>query len=51
MPEAYTTETRMMEDNEGVPYYLHIQYDGYGNPIRRQVSRFDEPSNSIDWLY
>lgn len=51
MPEAVTTETRMLEDNEGVPYYLHIQYDGYGNPIRRQVSRFDEPSNNIDWLY
>lgn len=51
MREAVTTETRMLEDNEGVPYYLHIQYDGYGNPIRRQVSRFDEPSNNIDWLY
>lgn len=51
MREAVTTETRMLEDNEGVPYYLHIQYDGYGNPIRRQVSRFDEPSSNIDWLY
>lgn len=51
MREAVTTETRMLEDNEGVPYYLHIQYDGYGNPLRHQVSRFDEPSNNIDWLY
>lgn len=51
MPEAVTTETRMLEDNNGYPYYLHIQYDRYGNPIRRQVSRFDEPSNNIDWLY
>ena len=51
MPEAVTTETRMLEDNEGKPFYLHIQYDGYGNPIRRQVSRFDKPSNHIDWLY
>ena len=51
MLEETTTETRMMEDNEGVPYYIHIQYDGWGNPLRRQVSRFDEPSNSIDWLY
>ncbi len=51
MPETYPTETRMMEDNEGVPYYIHIQCDGYGNPIRRQVSRFAKPSNSIDWLY
>lgn len=51
MPEVVTTETRMLEDNNGYPYYLHIQYDEYGNPIRRQVSRFDEPSNNIDWLY
>lgn len=51
MPEVVTTETRMLEDNNGYPYYLHIQYDVYGNPIRRQVSRFDEPSNNIDWLY
>lgn len=51
MRKAVTTETRMLEDNNGYPYYLHIQYDRYGNPIRRQVSRFDEPSNNIDWLY
>ena len=51
MPEAVTTETRMLEDNNGYPYYLHIQYDEYGNPIRRQVSRFEKPSNNIDWLY
>lgn len=51
MEKHTPTETRMMEDNEGVPYYLHIEYDKWGNPIRRQVSRFDEPSNSIDWLY
>ena len=51
MREAVTTETRMLEDNEGVPYYLHIQYDGYGNPIRRQVARLEEPSKNIDWLY
>lgn len=51
MLEETTTETRKMKDNNGKPYYLHIQYDKMGNPIRRQVSRFDEPSNSIDWLY
>ena len=51
MREAVTTETRMLEDNEGVPYYLHIQYDGYGNPIRRQVSRYADPDNHLDWLY
>lgn len=51
MPEVVTTETRMLEDNEGKPFYLHIEYDKWGNPIRRQVSRFDEPSNSIASLY
>lgn len=49
MREAVTTETRMLEDNEGVPYYLHIQYDGYGNPLRRQVSRVAKPSNMLAW--
>ena len=51
MPEVVTTETRMLEDNQGKPFYLHIEYDKWGNPICRQVSRFDEPSNNIDWLY
>ena len=49
MREAVTTETRMLEDNEGVPYYLHIQYDGHGNPLRRQVSRVAKPSNMLAW--
>lgn len=51
MSEPYPTETRMMEDNEGKPFYLHIQYDEYGNPIRRQVSRFTDPDKHLDWLY
>nr|DAO09321.1 MAG TPA: hypothetical protein [Caudoviricetes sp.] len=21
-----------MEDNNGIPYYIHIQYDSWGNP-------------------
>ena len=51
MPEAVTTETRMLEDNEGKPFYLHIEYDKWGNPIRRQVSRFADPDKNLDWLY
>lgn len=51
MPEVVTTETRMLEDNEGKPFYLHIEYDKWGNPIRRQVSRFADPDKNLDWLY
>ena len=51
MLEETTTETMEMEDNNGKRYYIHIQYDGYGNPIRRQVSRFADPDKNLDWLY
>lgn len=39
MLKAVTTETMKMRDNNGKRYYIHIQYDGHGNPLRRQVSR------------
>lgn len=51
MSKIVTTETRKMKDNKGVPYYLHIQYDKMGNPIRRQVSRVEQPSNTLAWFY
>lgn len=51
MLEETTTETMEMEDNNGIPYYLHIQYDKMGNPIRRQVSRVEQPSNLLAWHY
>ena len=51
MSKAYTTETRKMKDNNGKPYYLHIQYDKMGNPIRRQVSRVEQPNNLLAWHY
>ena len=49
MEKHTTTETRMMEDNNGKPFYIHIVYDEDGNPIRRQVSRMDKASNYKDW--
>lgn len=51
MSVVVTTETRVLEDNEGKPFYLHIEYDGWGYPIRRQVSRFADPDKNLDWLY
>lgn len=51
MEKHTTTETRMMEDNNGKPFYIHIVYDKDGNPIRRQVSRMNKASNYIDWCY
>lgn len=49
MFKAVTTETMKMRDNNGKRYYIHIQYDGYGNPIRRQVSRVAKPNNMLAW--
>ena len=51
MFKAVATETRKMEDNQGKPYYLHIEYDKWGNPIRRQVSRLAQPTNTLNWQY
>ena len=51
MFKAVATETRKMEDNQGKPYYLHIEYDRMGNPIRRQVSRLAQPTNTLNWQY
>lgn len=51
MFKAVTTETRKMVDNNGKPYYIHIQYDKTGNPVRRQVSRVDQPNNLLAWHY
>ena len=51
MSVTYTTETRKMEDNNGKPYYTHIQYDKTGYPVRRQVSRVAKPTNYLDWNY
>lgn len=49
MLKAVTTETMKMRDNNGKRYYIHIQYDGHGNPIRRQVSRVAKPNNTLAW--
>lgn len=49
MVDPITTETMEMEDNDGLPYYIHIQYDNWGNPLYRQVSRFAKPTNNLDW--
>ena len=49
MFKAVTTETMKMSDNNGKPYYIHIQYDRMGNPIRRQVSRVAKPNNALVW--
>lgn len=49
MLKAVTTETMKMRDNNGKRYYIHIQYDGHSNPLRRQVSRVAKPSNMLAW--
>ena len=49
MLEETTTETMEMEDNNGIPYYIHIQYDSWGNPLYRQVSRVAKPNNMLAW--
>ena len=51
MSVTYTTETRKMEYNNGKPYYIHIQYDKTGYPVRRQVSRVAKPTNYLAWHY
>ena len=49
MVEVAFTETMEMEDNDGLPYYIHIKYDSWGNPLYRQVSRFAKPTNELEW--